>query len=154
MQIAPQDWDRRPEQRFAKLRSNVKAPHKQVIFSQQPHMQPQSLLIKNERNKIIYIIMAKKRKPVKKRELLNFDAAVILLAVIVIAVILKALLIPSPKLVMQDGQKSNLEDDAKILLNALTDGNEQVRLLESNELMEEKIMVLAGMDYNRVRAIV
>ena len=98
--------------------------------------------------------MAKKRKPVKKRELLNFNAAVILLAVIVIAVILKALLIPSPKLVMQDGQKSNLEDDAKILLNALTDRNEQVRLLESNELMGEKIMVLAGMDYNRVRAIV
>ena len=76
--------------------------------------------------------MAKKRKPVKKRELLNFDAAVILLAVIVIAVILKALLIPSPKLVMQDGQKSNLEDDAKILLNALTHGSEQVRMLESN----------------------
>ncbi len=98
--------------------------------------------------------MAKKRKPVKKRELFNFNTAVILLAVIVIAVILKALLMPLNSLSLQEGQKANLEDDATILLNKLTGSHEEVGLLESNELMEDKIRVLADMGYNRVKAII
>ncbi len=98
--------------------------------------------------------MAKKRKPVKKRELLNFNTAVILLVIIAIAVILKAILAPPAAIKLLEGPKANLEDDARILLNKLTDGHEEVGLLKSNELMEEKIRVLANMDYNKVKAII
>ena len=79
----------------------------------------------------------------KKKNLLNFNSAIILLLILAIFVIIKTVLVP---------QTTNIEEDARILLDKLTDGNEEMSLLSSEELIEEKLRNLDETDYNEVKS--
>jgi|SRR3989338_3705067 len=81
----------------------------------------------------------------KEKRLLDFDNAVILLLIISIFIIMKAALNPAPSL-------ESLEQEAGIILNKLTGGNE-LNLLNSNEIVEEKVRLLDRMDYNEVKTM-
>ena len=81
----------------------------------------------------------------KEKRLLDFDNAVILLLIISIFIIMKAALNPAPSL-------ESLEQEAGIILNKLTGGNE-LNLLNSNEIVEEKVRLLDKMDYNEVKTM-
>ncbi len=88
--------------------------------------------------------MAKKRKKkeVKQVKWLNFETAILLLLILAIFVIVKTALTP----------KSNLEKEAEIVLSTLTDGS--VKLVEQNQLMEEKIRDLNNMDYDEIKNLI
>jgi len=48
-------------------------------------------------------------------------------------------------------KKTDLAGEADIILSKLTDGNAEVSLLDSNELMEKKIIGLEQMDYDEIK---
>lgn len=81
----------------------------------------------------------------KEKRLLDFDTAILLLLIISIFIIMKAALNPVPSL-------ESLEQEASIILNKLTAGHE-INLLNSNEIVEEKVMLLDSMDYSEVKAM-
>lgn len=86
--------------------------------------------------------MAKKKT--KKREWLNFNKAIVFLLILALFVILKTAFTP---------QKTELMEEAEIVLNTLTHGYTKVSVVQSNELIEEKIRNLDKMDYNEAKNI-
>src|SRR3989344_1014982 len=94
--------------------------------------------------------MSKKRK---RRELLSFDTAILLLAIIALFVILKTAFSPIGTIKYLEETKEGLENDAEIVLNTLSDRNAEVSLVESNELIEEKIERLDKKDYDEIKNI-
>lgn len=96
-------------------------------------------------------MVREKKRGEKKRELFNFNNAIILLVILVLFSILKAVFIPSVSLLEE--VKSDLTEEAEIVLNKLTDGSVEVSLLSSDELIEEKIENLNNMDYEEVKSI-
>ena len=86
--------------------------------------------------------MAKKRNQmIKKKEWLNFNKAMLLLLIISLFAIIKTAFMPD----------SELAKEAEIILDKLTNGNGEINLLDSNELVEEKVVKLSQMDYNKVK---
>ena len=78
----------------------------------------------------------------KKKELLNFKRAMVLLLIIAIIIIIKAAFTP---------QSNNLEQEANIVLAKLTEGNQRISLLGSEEISIEKLRLLDKMEYNEIK---
>ena len=85
------------------------------------------------------------KKEAKKREWLDFNKAIVLLLILALFVILKTTFTP---------QKTELMGEAEIVLATLTGGNTKVSLIESDELIEEKIKNLDQMDYDEIKNII
>jgi Na+/phosphate symporter len=96
-------------------------------------------------------MVSKKKRGVKKKELFNFHNAIILLAILILFVILKTVFIPPSGLLEE--AKSDLTEEAEIVLDKLTDDSVEVALLNANELIEERIENLDSMDYEEVKNI-
>jgi hypothetical protein len=79
-----------------------------------------------------------------KKEWLDFNRAIVLLLIISLFIILKTAFTP---------QKTELLKEAEIVLDTLTDDYTKVSLVESNELIEEKIRNLDSMDYNEAKNV-
>jgi len=83
------------------------------------------------------------KKEAKKQELLNFERAITLLLILSLFVILKTAF-TAPKI-------PGLVEEANIVLYTLTDGQAEVSVLKSNEIIEEKIENLDQMSYNEIK---
>lgn len=94
--------------------------------------------------------MAKKRKPVKKLEWISFDTAIIVLIIIALVVLFKAALTSSNSK-LKEVPAPSIEDDATILMSKLTGSNRDTSLINSNELVEEKIKILHQMSYQDIK---
>ena len=79
---------------------------------------------------------------VKEKKFLDFNTAILLLLIISIFIIIKAALNP---------QIPNLEQEANIVLAKLTDGNEDISLLSSDQINIEKLKMLNNMEYDDVK---
>ena len=72
------------------------------------------------------------RKMSKKKELFNFNKAMVLLLIIAVFAIIKSAIAP---------QASSLEQDADIAIATLTGVHEEIGLLSSNEIDTEKLVM-------------
>jgi len=79
----------------------------------------------------------------KKKERLNFNSAMLLLLIISLFAIIKTAFMPD------EGAK--LAKEAEIILDKLTNGYDEISLLNSNALVAEKVIKLGQMDYNKVK---
>jgi len=77
-----------------------------------------------------------------KKNLMNFNNAMILLTIIALFVIIKAILVP---------QSISLEQEAYIVLDTFTNGDDRMSLISQNELIEEKLRDLDEMGYDEVK---
>ena len=82
----------------------------------------------------------------KKRELFNFDRAIVLLLILALFVILETALTPPEA-------TTELMQEAEIVLSTLTNGHAKISLVDSDELIEEKIENLGQMDCNEIKNI-
>jgi hypothetical protein len=99
-------------------------------------------------------MVRKRKRGVKKRELFNFNNAITLLVILFLFVILKTIFIPSETVsLLLEKVKTDLTEEAEIVLDKLTNGPVEISLLSSNELIEEKIENLGRMDYEEVKNI-
>jgi len=87
----------------------------------------------------------------KKRELFSFNNAIILLVILMLFVLLKTIFIPAETISLLKEIKVDLAQEAEIVLDKLTDGLEEISLLSSNELIEEKFETLDKMGYDEVK---
>lgn len=95
--------------------------------------------------------MAKKRnQAAKKKEWFNFDKAIALLVIIALFVIIKSAFTPPEAINLLEQTKINLEEEAEIIMDKLTNGKE-IKLLNSNVLVEEEVNKLNQMDYKEVK---
>lgn len=94
--------------------------------------------------------MEKKRK---EPEWFNFNSAIVLITIIALFIILRTTFTPSETVELLEDAKSELVKEAEIVLNTLSDRNAEVSLLESNELIEEKIRDFDERGYNEVKDI-
>ena len=109
-----------------------------------------------------YIVgkMAKKRKTAKKqvkkakKEWFNFDRAMLFLIILALLVILKTALTPTETMELLGEVETNLIHEAEIVLATLTNGNEEVSVIDSNEVIEEKIRDLDEMEYDEIKDLV
>ena len=86
--------------------------------------------------------MAKKRnQAAKKMEWFNFDKAMLLLLIISLFVIIKTAFMPN----------AELAKEAEIVLDKLTNGYDDISLLNSNGLVAERVVKLEQMDYKEVK---
>ncbi len=85
----------------------------------------------------------------KKREWFNFDKAMLLLIILVLFVILKTFFAPPETVQLL----TDLEQEAEVVLNTLTDGNTEISLLSSDEVIDEKIENFDQMDYDEIKDI-
>ncbi len=88
---------------------------------------------------------AKKRNQTKRREWFNFNKAIALLLILALFIILKTAF---------TSQKTQLTEEAEIVLNTLTDGNAEISLVDSNGLVENKVRDLDNMDYDEIKNII
>ena len=93
------------------------------------------------------------KKEVKKREWLNFNSAMLLLVILALFVILKTAFTPPEIVRLLEDVKTDLVEEAEIVLDTLTNGASEVSLLDSNELIEEKIRELDKKDYNEIKSM-
>tara|TARA_B100000315_G_scaffold25988_1_gene22331 strand:+ start:375 stop:773 length:399 start_codon:yes stop_codon:yes gene_type:complete len=92
--------------------------------------------------------MNKKKKEAKNKELFTFKNAIILIVIIMLIAVFRAATIPT------ETSKTNLEKEAKVMLNILADEDGKVSLVNSNELVEEKIENLNEMGYEELKNII
>jgi hypothetical protein len=97
--------------------------------------------------------MTKKRakKRTKKQQWFNFNKAIILLILLAVIGILRTVLAPTQTPELPKEGKTDLAGEADIVLGKLTDGDAEVSLLDSDELIEEKVIELEQMDYNEIK---
>ena len=87
--------------------------------------------------------MAKKREKERKSyDWFNFNTAMFFLLILLLFAIIKAII-----------PESDLELEAEMLLDTLTNENGKASLLSSNELLEEKVRELDEMDYEEMKNI-
>jgi len=79
------------------------------------------------------------------KNLLNFNNAMIFLFILALFMIIKG------AFDTQIGVENNLEYDAEIVLDKLTNGQEEISLMSSEELIEEKLKNLDQMEYNEIK---
>lgn len=79
----------------------------------------------------------------RKKEWFDFNKAMVLLFIVLTIGLLRAIITP----------ETDLAEEAEIVLERLTNGDEEIRLLSSNTLLEEKVENLNQMDYDEVKAI-
>ncbi len=98
--------------------------------------------------------MAKKRHNVKKnvgKDLFNFNNAVLLALMLALIVIFKTIIVHVPAL--KAAEKADLEQEAIEVLKTLTNKNMPISILESNELVAERVEYLHKMDYDDVKSM-
>ena len=88
--------------------------------------------------------MKARQKNRRKKELLSYDNAVRLIAILLIIAVVRAA-------ITSEASKPDLEQEAEYVLKAITDENMPVSVLSSNEVVEEKVVKLSQMDYNKVK---
>jgi len=87
----------------------------------------------------------------KKEEWFTFNKAIALLLVLALFVLIKTFLTLPGELSGQT--RRELVQEAEAVLDTLTNGRDSISLLNSNELIEEKIRNLDDMDYEEVKNI-
>lgn len=98
--------------------------------------------------------MAKKRaKKAKKEQWLSFNKAISLLLALALLVIFKTSLTPSQDTKLPEEEKANLAGEAEIVLDKLAGGHAEVSVLDSDGLMEEKVIDLEQRDYNEIKSM-
>jgi len=100
--------------------------------------------------------MAKKRHSAKKsikKNLFTFNNIVLLALLFALIVLFKAILVPVQSPAFKLAEKTNLEQEAKTLLDTVATEGTDISLIKSNELIEEKIEHLDNMDYNKFKDI-
>jgi len=73
---------------------------------------------------------------------MNFNNAIILLTIIALFVIIKTILVP---------QSTTVEQEANIVLDTFTNGDDRMSLINQNELIEEKLRNLDDMGYDEIK---
>jgi len=84
----------------------------------------------------------------KKRVLFTYNNAILFLLILAIFIILKSSFTPPGGIII------DLEQEAEIVLDKLTNGNDRINLLSENELLEERVIELHEMDYDKVKEII
>lgn len=95
-------------------------------------------------------IKEKKRKPGSK-ELFSYDNALKLIAILMIVAIARAAFTSDKGTA---AVKADLEQEAIEVLRTLTDKNMPISVLESNELVEEKVEYLERMGYDKIKSMI
>jgi len=93
--------------------------------------------------------MSEKAKKIeeKNKELFTFKNAIILIAIIMLISVFRAAINPT------ETNRIYLEREAETALNILSDEDKEVSLVDSNELIEEKIENLNDMGYEEIKSI-
>ena len=91
------------------------------------------------------------KKRTEKQQWFDFNKAVILLILLAVIVIFRTALAPTQTPGLSKEEKNDLAVEADIILGKFTDGNAEVSLLDSNELMEEKVIGLEQMNYDELK---
>tara|TARA_B100000315_G_C14356398_1_gene486373 strand:+ start:85 stop:522 length:438 start_codon:yes stop_codon:yes gene_type:complete len=91
------------------------------------------------------------KKRTEKQQWFDFNKAVILLILLAVIVIFRTTLAPTQTPELSKEKKNDLAGEANIILGELTGGNAEVSLLDSNELMEEKVIGLEQMNYDELK---
>ena len=78
----------------------------------------------------------------KEKRLLDFNKAMLLLLMIELFIIIKAAF---------PAKSPGLEEEANIVLAELTEGNQRISLLGSEEISIEKLRLLDKMEYNEIK---
>ena len=100
----------------------------------------------------ILIKMAKKMRNVKKnvgKDLFTFNNAVLFALMLALIVLFKTIL--GSVATFKTAEKADLEQEAKTLLDTVTAEGKAISLVESNELLEEKVKSLGNMDYDEFK---
>ena len=98
--------------------------------------------------------MVKKRHNVKKnikKNLFTFNNAVLLALIFALIVLFKTIMAPVPA--FKAAEKADLEREAIDILRTVTNKNMPTNVLESNELVAERVESLYRMDYNDVKGL-
>lgn len=97
--------------------------------------------------------MAKKKakKEIKRSRWLNFNNILILLALIALITIIKTAFAPGQNPELSEERTRDLAGEANIVLDKLTDGQTEVSLIDSNELIEQKVTEFEQMDYDKIK---
>ena len=93
----------------------------------------------------------KKKKESGSKELFTYDNAIKLIAILLIVAIARAALTSDKG---TPSVKSDLEQEALEVLRTLTNKNMPLSVLESNELVEEKVEYLERMGYDKIKSMV
>lgn len=88
---------------------------------------------------------------IKKLEWFNYNKAILLLLIIALFVILKTIFTPPETIQLIEQIKTDLVKESEIVLDKLTNGQEEISLLNSNELIVEEVIKLDQMSYNEVK---
>lgn len=91
------------------------------------------------------------KKRTEKQQWFDFNKAVILLILLAVIVIFRTTLAPTQTPELSKEKKNDLAGEANIILGELTGANAEVSLLDSNELMEEKVIGLEQMNYDELK---
>ena len=91
------------------------------------------------------------KKRTEKQQWFDFNKAVILLILLAVIVIFRTALAPTQTPELSKEEKNDLAGEADIILGELTGGNAEVSLLDSNEIMEEKVIGLEQMNYDELK---
>ena len=91
------------------------------------------------------------KKRTEKQQWFDFNKAVILLILLAVIVIFRTALAPTQTPELSKEEKNDLAGEADIILGELTGANAEVSLLDSNELMEEKVIGLEQMNYDELK---
>jgi len=84
-----------------------------------------------------------KKKRGKRNNWLNFNTAIVFLLMLSVFSVFRA--VNSPV---------DLTKEAELVLDMVTNGNNAINLLESNELLEEKVIKLNSMEYGEVKNLI
>ncbi|MEK6876085.1 MAG: hypothetical protein AABX63_01630 [Nanoarchaeota archaeon] len=95
--------------------------------------------------------LKEKKRESGGKELFSYDNAIKLIAILIIVAIARAAftLDKAPA-----AAKADLEQEAIQVLRTLTDKNMPISVLESNELVEEKVEYLERMGYDEIKSMV
>lgn len=96
----------------------------------------------------------RQNKPRKeKRELLNYNIAIKIIIIIALLTILKFIITSDKSPLTFPTTKANLEGEALEVLQTITNENMPINVLDSNEIVEEKIERLEQMDYEEIKSL-
>ncbi len=91
-----------------------------------------------------------KKRESRGKELFSYDNAIKLIAILLIVAIARAAFTPDK---VPAALKADLEQEAIDILRTVTNKNMPTNVLESNELVAERVESLYMMDYNDVKSL-
>ena len=89
----------------------------------------------------------------KKFELFTFNKAMLLILIIMVIVILKTSFTPPETLSQLRHMKTNLELEAEIVLDALSNGNSKISFMSKDSLVENKIIKFSRLEYSEMKQL-